>query len=72
MPTKIAADDANLADVQRRATNMRAGHVYVTLHQVLEVLRKHRVEIVEFAEKPAADEYRTSFSELPRQAEGRR
>lgn len=140
MRLKIAEDDANLADVERRAANMRAGHVYVisnigafgenmvkigmtrrlepmdrvhelgdasvpfrfdvhalfysddavateamlhrefapqrvnrvnlrreffrvTPHQVLEVLRQHRVEIVEFTEKPAAREYRMSFVE---------
>ncbi|BBE22600.1 hypothetical protein MN0502_14830 [Arthrobacter sp. MN05-02] len=140
MREKLAEDDENLADVERRAANMRAGHVYVisnigafgenmvkigmtrrldpmdrvnelgdasvpfrfdvhalfysddavsteamlhrefaaqrvnrvnlrreffrvTPHQVLEVLREHRVEIVEFTEKPAADEFRMSYIE---------
>jgi hypothetical protein len=140
MRAKLAEDDENLADVERRAANMRAGHVYVisnigafgenmvkigmtrrldpmdrvnelgdasvpfrfdvhalfysddavateamlhrefaaqrvnrvnlrreffrvTPHQVLEVLRQHRVEIVEFTEQPAADEFRMSVVE---------
>lgn len=50
----------HFADQRVNKVNLRREFFRVTPHQVLEVLKEHHVELVEFTEDPAAEEFRLS------------
>jgi hypothetical protein len=51
------------AEQRVNKVNLRREFFRVTPHEVLEVLKEHHVELVEFAELPAAEEFRLSSPE---------
>ncbi|WP_217375671.1 DUF4041 domain-containing protein [Paenarthrobacter ureafaciens] len=51
------------AEQRVNKVNLRREFFRVTPHQVLEVLKEHHVELVEFTERPTAEEFRLSAPE---------
>lgn len=52
----------HFAERRVNKVNLRREFFRVTPHQVLEVLKEHHVELVEFTEDPAAEEFRLSHN----------